>query len=110
MPVRTRAQARRRGRRSALLIGSDYRGRNIEPSKFGVTDVCIVKKCLLEHGRYEEKMLNSLQLECFLIPEFSPEFNIFFFVLVTPCSSLSRVTRPCGQNQALFWDPIRMGN
>ncbi|WJX15838.1 hypothetical protein P8452_05936 [Trifolium repens] len=67
----------------------------------------MVKKCLLEHGRYEEKMLNSglvkLQLECFLIPEFSPEFNIFFFVPVTPCSSLSRVTRPCGQNQALFW-------
>jgi hypothetical protein len=46
MPVRTRAQARRRGRRSALLIGSDYRGRNIEPSKFSVTDVCIVKKML----------------------------------------------------------------
>jgi hypothetical protein len=69
MPVRTRAQARR-PRRSALIIGSDYRGRYQPRSNYLVNDAYLVQRCLTGQRICAEQnitvLIDELSGGCFM--------------------------------------------
>jgi hypothetical protein len=59
MPVRTRGQARR-PRRSALIVGSDYRGLLQPRSTYLVNDAYLIQRYLIEQRIYAEQDVTVL--------------------------------------------------